>query len=275
MKIAFATAFLLCLCAGPVLAGDFALPPATLPNPAGPLLRQWGDDFGGDDYSRDTFSGYRQKKFSMGIRGGIYLVNFWDADWDDYFGTTDGDDGFLLSFGGEVFGAYQAHKYIRVQMGLGISRRGTFVEMSSSGPGFSMEMEQDWTLDYFDIPVALIGTYPTGTVVTPKAYGGLNFAIHIEGRMRGWSEVTVLGTTNEDEQLREYKPDDIQNFDFGIFFGIGADFEISPGAYVFLDARYTFSVTKFSDDDTFWGNDLEDSKHEYFAFTAGFGYAVG
>lgn len=262
-----------CVLPAVLLAAVLAAPPAEAGAPsgvdraAGVFLSQWGGGDWGGDYSGGGYepATQRRKMVSLGVRAGVLLTNFWDEDFSS--SSSFEDDPFLLSFGSEFFVGVQPHRFFRIQAGLGYTRLGTWVEYEN--PMGDVEMEI--TMDYFDVPVAFVGLIPTKSPVTPRLFGGLDFSIYLDGRIR--SEFTFGGSTSEDTE--ELKPSAVTDFNVGFFAGFGAEFDIAGGACFLLDFRYTFTLTEISDDDSYWGSSMEDVKHEYFSITAGFSFPVG
>ena len=250
------------LAIGTLLAMPVYAAPGGVWNDGTVLLGQWGEeDFGYE--GRSDFAGSGTKMFSIGVQGGPLLANFWDEDWD-----SDVDDPFMLAFGGDVFVGVQLHKFFKLQGGVGFRRLGTWAETESA----FADMELQISMDYFSIPIIAIATIPTGSPVTPRIFGGVDLSIYIDGRMYTTIEFHAMGITSENTD--ELKPDTITNFNFGFLIGAGVEFDLESGAYILLDVRYTFLLSKFSDDDTAWGPDLEDAKHEFFSFSVGFGFKV-
>jgi len=252
--------FAIIVAIGTLLAMPVYAAPGGVWNDGTMLLGQWGeDDFGYE--GRSDFAGSGKKMVSIGVQGGAILANFWDEDWDDFLGS-DSDDPFMLAFGGDAFLGVQLHKYFKVQAGFGFRRVGTLAEKETPGGDWEWEI----SMDYFSMPIIAVATIPTGSPVTPRIFGGVDLSIYIDGRTyMSWS-----GSDNTEE----IKPDAVANFNVGFIIGFGCEFDLQSGAYLLVDVRYTFLLTKFSDDDTYWGTDLEDAKHEFFSFSVGFGYKV-
>jgi hypothetical protein len=219
--------------------------------------------------------------FSVGLRGSFLLANFWDEDWENMYGSwvDEVEDYFLPGVGFEVFLGVKPIKYLKLQAGLGYSRRGTNIwlhdEWSVMTVDWESEYDSDWSMDYFDITITIAGMYPIKNIVSLKGFIGFTPAIYLDGRVRSeYESKSSAGGGSDSKSSFELNPADVKNFDFGIFIGFGAEFNLGSVAYVTLDVRYNFSLTAFCDDDTFWGDDLEDAKHEYFQFSLGIGFDV-
>jgi hypothetical protein len=250
--------FAIIVAIGTLLAMPVYAAPSGVWNDGTMLLGQWGEE----DFSyegRSDFAGSGFKRVSIGVQGGAILANFWDEDWNNWPGS-DIEDPFMLAFGGDAFLAVQLHKYFKLQGGFGFRRLGSWAESETGN------WEWQISMDYFSMPIIAVATIPTGSPVTPRIFGGVDLSIYIDGRTY-W---TWSGSENTDE----IKPDTVVNFNVGFIIGFGCEFDLGTGAYFLVDVRYTFLLSKFSDDDSYWGTELEDAKHEFFSFSVGFGYKV-
>lgn len=116
----------------------------------------------------------------------------------------------------------------------------------------------DLNLDYLEVPLVLVVNIPTdGAPVQPRLYGGgsFNFELSCE-----------LAAVDGDESVDCDEGDAVErkSFDFGLRFGGGLDFPISPNAAITVDAGYDLGLTNIDDTE---GGDLKN--RNLFA-TAGF-----
>ena len=79
-------------------------------------------------------------------------------------------------------------------------------------------------------------------------------------------EVTVSGVT------ASVNAEDIASFEFGVAFGLGANFDVGPCSIV-IDGRYAMGVTTIDDSST--DTDIIDRENREWIIMAGVGFPVG
>ncbi len=119
-----------------------------------------------------------------------------------------------------------------VAEGLSISAEGLYsqegVKLSAGGS------DETFKVDFIKIPVNLRYAFniPNSTV-KPFIFGGGNVGITAKGEVE-----TTLGTTDIKDSL--------ESASFGIQFGAGVSFEVSPGVNLFLDGQYCIGLKNLS-----------------------------
>lgn len=151
---------------------------------------------------------------------------------------------------------------VGLQSGLMFDRKGGKGKASLQAGGLgTISADIDVTLDYMEIPLALLVKIPAGTSVDFHVLGGgvvsFNTNAEISASAYGASESADIG-------------DYTKNVDFGVLLGAGLSIPVQRVALV-LDARWTLGLTKAGD---ILGQSL-DIKNNAFSFLFGVGVPLG
>ncbi len=232
------------------------------------LQGQWGDDWSGGGDEGGGYGGGgggsdfgKKGMFGIVIRAGLLLTNYWGEDWEDVVGDDYGDP-YKLGPAVEVAFAVNPIKYVSFQLGWAYAMKGTWLDYENAW----FEYEMQTMFHYFEFPLLAIARIPTGTVVTPRVFGGMNFGFFLGGTWETETKVKATGATSDaDDDL-----EDIEAFDFGFVVGAGAEIKVNPNVFVLAEIRYDFSITEFYEDDA--ATTMDDFKHEYLCFSIGVGF---
>lgn len=209
-----------------------------------------------------------QTKWSGGIKGGVSLAQisgdtgFTDTFTDgvniiDLFGDV-GDTrtgfiggGFVTADVNEKFGIRAELLY--AQKG----GAGTLNVNVNSAPAGTADLT--FKLDYIEIPVLLVGTFPTQGSTKISVFGGPAVAFNTSSKLK----FDVQGQTDEQDI-----GDSVESTDFGLAVGAGVSFPASARARIVIDGRYNFGFSKFP-------KSGEDLKNRDLVFMAGFSFPFG
>lgn len=149
---------------------------------------------------------------------------------------------------------------VGLQSGLTWGRKGGKGKVRLQTGSIDASVDVDVSVDYLEIPLALLVKIPAGTSVAFHVLGGgaVGFNTNAQGSLsfQGLSESTDIGN-------------EVKNVDFGVLLGAGMSVPIQQIAFV-LDARWTLGMTSIDDS----GANL-DIKNNAFSFLVGIGVPLG
>ena len=184
---------------------------------------------------------------NFGIKGGVNIANISFDDFDD----NDSRTGFTI---GAVLDVGFPMVPVGLETGLYYSQKGTTFNMSETIEGMTLTADATMKLDYLQIPVlAKINFGPPGPF-SPHFVAGpyAGFILNAE------TEMSFMGET-----VTEDISDDVESMDFGLIFGLGADFNLMVSK-INVQARYSLGLA-----DVFDG---ESSKNRVISLVAGFSF---
>lgn len=114
-------------------------------------------------------------------------------------------------------------------------------------------------LDYFEVPMLAVGTFPAGVKAKVNVFGGPAVAFKARGKVRA----EAAGVSDEQDI-----GDSVESTDFGIAAGAGVSFAASEGTNLVIDGRYTLGLSKVDKGGT-------DLKNSGLSFLAGFSFPLG
>ena len=104
---------------------------------------------------------------------------------------------------------------------------------AQGGVKFSLgSAEDNIKVDEVNIPISAKYKFPMeGSNIKPYVFGGgdIGFVMKAEEEQKN-----IPGTADTTADIK----DQIESVDYGLHFGAGVEFEVSPGVNVFLDGRY-------------------------------------
>jgi hypothetical protein len=197
--------------------------------------------------------------FYTGIKGGLGLSGFWDAQAADSAGMT---GTVRAGFCGGALVTAQFNEVVACQLEFLYAMKGNI----SRGTYAAMSVQKQWNMDYLEIPLLAKFSWP-GKNARPLVYAGPSFALPLLSTYRLATQRDDPGTpgglTSWDSTYT------IKNtasaFDLGLAIGCGMDFVIETGIIIF-DLRYTPGFIS-------WDRQAgQDKKNYCIAFMIGYAY---
>jgi opacity protein-like surface antigen len=174
-------------------------------------------------------------QYSIGIRGGINISNYWGTYLNSNFETKTAP----------VFGVaaqFQQNEWLSFQAELNWDVRGAnYNRIIEDGVIYKIEYK-DITQDANYLTLPVLAKFDLGEKQRVFGYGGLYAGLLVSANITGNEVITNkyppydVTTTPID---RDYK-DEIKNFDMGAVLGMGADFRIGELIVIFIDGRYNW-----------------------------------
>lgn len=144
----------------------------------------------------------------------------------------------------------------------GLRFEGLFVGKGARGN--EGDIEGTLEFGYVELPMLLVGRAPVSQTITLSAFAGPTLGINV-----GADAEVAFGAFSIDQDIS----DQIADFEFGLAFGVGADFEVGSVVLV-LDARYDMGLTSIDDGLSETGEDL-DLQNRAWLIMAGVGFPIG
>jgi hypothetical protein len=195
-------------------------------------------------------------EWTMGFKGGVALADL---------GGDDVDSDATETRAGFVGGAF-AQADVSRNFGIRLEALYHMKGASTDAAGVDVTFQ----LDYFELPLLLVGQIPASESATFSAFAGPVFAFNASADLEA-----SAGGLSGSVDISDY----IAGFEFGLAFGLGASFEAGP-TVIALDGRYDLGLQTVDDgiaDFVFGvGNGVEfDIKNRGFSFMAGIGFPLG
>lgn len=172
---------------------------------------------------------------SIGVRGGVNISNYWGT----YLNTNyESKAGLVIG----VAAQFQQNDWLSLQAELNYDVRGAnYNSITDDGIIYKTEYK-DIILDANYLTLPVLAKFDMGEKNRVFGYGGLYLGLLMSSSITG-NEV-ITNKYDPDDVIttpidRDYK-DEIQNFDMGAVFGMGADFRISESIAIFIDGRYNW-----------------------------------
>jgi hypothetical protein len=189
----------------------------------------------------------RAADWTVGLKGGVSIAT---AGGDDA-----GDAGSRTAFAG---GGYAQADF---NESFGIRLEGLYF-MKGVTDAVDGNADFSWHLDYVEFPVLLIGQAPVSKTASLSVFAGPSFSINTSS-----TTVIELGDVTTSVGI----DDAINDFDVGLTFGAGANFQ-AGSVVIVVDGRYDLGLTSFADGLNN-GEEL-DFKNQAWAFMAGVGFPI-
>jgi opacity protein-like surface antigen len=114
-------------------------------------------------------------------------------------------------------------------------------------------------LDYFEVPVLAVGSFPAGAKAKVNVFGGPAVAFKARANVRAEAQ----GVSDQQDI-----GDSVESTDFGIAAGAGVSFAASERTNIVIDGRYTLGLSKVDKGGT-------DLKNGGLVFLAGLSFPLG
>jgi hypothetical protein len=175
---------------------------------------------------------------TYGIKAGVNLA--------DFSGDIEHNER-KLGFSGGLFLNYAFTEIFSVQPELLFMMRGTKHEQLENTA---------YHLTYFEVPVLVKLSLPTGAAFLPHAFVGPSFGF-------------LIDATEEYANIENDIKDYINSVDYGMVIGTGFDYMIGAGRLLF-DARYSFSLANILEEEE--NEDDDELKNSGITIMVGYGY---
>lgn len=200
----------------------------------------------------------------LGPRGGIYLSKVSGA----YTYTNSDitvDDGWTSKQGAGlgVFFNIGLNKYLSIQPEFSFALKGTKDEFAVAFEDVSGVGEYDFRLDYWEFPLLLKVTFPTGLFFAPFVTAGPYVGFNSKAD-RGTYFTPTGGIRNG---AKMDVAEEIAGYDYGVAIGGGIDFSVGKRIMMFAEARYQLGLANIREE-------TDDLKNRSLSFTAGFSLPV-
>jgi len=186
-----------------------------------------------------------QVKSGAGLKLGLSNSNMYGDDKADNTESLSG-----LAFSG--FATLQMSDYFAFNPEFKYVQRGVIFENSSG--------DYHLSLDYIELPLLFKITIPTNSIITPNVFFGPTGSLKIN---EGYDE-------DELSDARKIYRD----YDAGITFGLGSDFEISESGSIVFDLSFYYGVIKNTFFDNIKYKDHWDIKNNSIAFNLGYKFNI-
>lgn len=216
-----------------------------------------------------SVSAFALDGWRVGLKAGANLSSLWGQGVTDFEDALAGDniDGRMLwSFAGGLYTTFEfVEDFFALQPEVLYRRigRGWDADFAAAaGQSFSVYT------DYITIPVLAKFSLPLDFFVTPFAYAGPELLIAFRSRADNVAGLPIgedVGFVGAFDQADIF--DNVNNPDFGLVLGLGANMEMGPGQ-IELDFRYNFGFLNVYD--VPGGDNVRNS-----AFTFMLGYSLG
>jgi hypothetical protein len=193
--------------------------------------------------------------WTLGFKGGVSIADLEGDDVDS--DETDKRVGFV--------GGGFAQVDLSPNFGIRLEALYHMKGASSDSAGADLTIQ----LDYFELPLLLVGQIPASQSVTVSAFAGPVVGFNVSAN----AEASVGGLTGSVD-IGDY----VAGFEFGLAFGLGASFE-AGAAVITFDGRYDLGLQTVDDGlatvfDASTGTEL-DIMNRGFSVMAGLGFPLG
>ncbi len=175
-----------------------------------------------------------------GIKAGINLSNIYGEQYDIPETGTD----IKLGFVGGGYITYYISDIFALQPEILFSMKGMSWESKTTINGIPATCENEWSLDYLDIPVLVKFTIPTESSVKPNFFVGPVFSIKLNSTFSQDCSGQFGGSSVQTSS--EGTLEDIKSTDVGIVFGGELDFLLGKSR-INLGGRYSMGLIKIRD----------------------------
>lgn len=229
-----------------------------------------------------------QVKFELGVKAGLGLAKITGDDntWTEG-GVLDLGDGFYatgsatqafdetkVGFVGGVYATAQVNDRFGVRLeGLYTKKGGKgknsgeldIYDPSDTFLGSAMiSGENTLTLDYFEIPLLAVFSFPVSPTATFDVFAGPALAFNTKAEWDAEFVISMAGDSEKESEKIDMK-DNVEGMDFGGVLGAGVSFEL-PSVVLFGEARWTYGFKEIDK-----STDQMDIKNSAFGFMVGVG----
>jgi opacity protein-like surface antigen len=209
-----------------------------------------------------------QPTWEIGVKGGVGLAKLTgdtglNASFTDGVDTIDltGDIGdSRTGFTGGGFAAAQFSEAFGLRLEVLYAQKGGKGPLNvafNGNPAGTADVT--FKLDYIELPILAVGTFPAGSGSRVNVFGGptiaFNTGSNIKTEAQGQSDEQDIGDT-------------VEGTDFGFAAGAGLKFAATPKMNIVVDGRYTFGFSKIP-------TTGEDIKNGGMSFMAGLSFPLG
>jgi hypothetical protein len=229
---------------------------------------------------------YAQPTWELGVKAGINLAKLTGDVEESDQGTFDLGGGYYMvgsmtqafdesktGFVGGVYATVHINKQFGVRLEGLYSKKGGKGKNSGSLDVYDpsdayvgsvdISGENTVTLDYFEIPLLAVVSFPVGSTATFDVFAGPALAFNTKAEVVFEMTLSGFGESETDKETVDIK-DDIEGTDFGGVLGAGFTFPLST-VVLFGEARMTYG---FKDVDKYEDSEIKNS---VFGFIVGVG----
>jgi len=214
-----------------------------------------------------------QPSFEFGLKAGASAAKLTGDDTKAYEFQVDADNfekGNMSDMKLGLVGGGYAIMHVNDRFGVRLEalyfQKGGKGSAEGEDEGVPYTADMTFKLDYFEIPILAVATFPAGPSGTFDIFAGPALGINLSGKQK--TEWTAGGLSGTDEEDIE----DIKSTDFGGVVGVGFTYALST-VNLFADARWEMGFTSIVDDPE--AEDEVDIKNMGFAFMVGVGFPLG
>ena len=211
-----------------------------------------------------------QMTYELGLKAGASTTKLTGDDMKDY-GYSDDADNFAsgdisdmkLGFVGGGYATMHVNKQFGVRLEALYFQKGGKGTIEGESEGFPFTADVTWKLDYFEIPLLAVVSFPAGPSGTFDIFAGPALAFNVSAKSTTeWTSDGESGTEEEDIE-------DIKSTEFSGVVGVGFTYALAK-VNLFADARWEYGFTKLDE------SEFEaDAKNLGYGFMAGVGFPLG
>jgi len=155
------------------------------------------------------------------------------------------------------------NKYLSIQPEFSFAVKGTKGEFAVAFEDVSGVGEYNFRLDYWEFPLLLKVTCPTGLFFVPFVTAGPYIGFNSKADREAY--FTPRGGNRDG--VKADMAEEITSYDYGVAIGGGIDFSIGESIMIFAEARYQLGFANIREE-------VDDLKNRSLSFTAGFSLPV-
>jgi hypothetical protein len=210
-----------------------------------------------------------QASWEFGLKAGVSAAKL-SGDDTKYSYEVDADNyekgeftDMKLGFVGGAFATAHVNKQFGVRLEALYFQKGGEGTAEGKDGGVAFTADQTITLDYFEIPLLAVLSFPAGTSGTFDIFAGPAIAFNVTAKSKyEWTRGGESGTEEADLE-------DVKGTDFGGVLGVGFTLGMDS-MNLFADARWEMGFTTIDDSEA-----EADIKNNAFAFMIGVGFPLG
>ena len=168
-------------------------------------------------------------------------------------------DGYNINFRNGIkaglFIEYPITNQFIISTELNYSMRGA--EHNSNGVFWPLNYKFITKMDYLEIPITLQYRMPLGINISPKIFAGAEAAFLLQAKTEYYENDILQMEVNSNSQSNEY----------GVIFGIGADYNLSTNKIIF-DIRYYYGISNIDK------NESSKTTNKTISFNIGYAFSL-